>query len=585
MIALILIVPLIIALIAVLVLPQELSKVASIAGSVAGLALLAFVSMGTYTLQWFSSSGFTFSIVTSISQINMLLLGMILSIAPLVLLYSFGFIDTPSQQRRFYVEMLAFETSMVLFAMSGSFITMFIAWEFLSLTSYLLIGFWNEKEQANAAARKAITMVFIGDIAIFAAIVIAAVAFNTLTFSGVISSISSNGVAAFAIAVLLSIAVLTKSAQFPFQEWLTDAMEGPAPVSAFLHSTTMVKAGIFLVIVLLPIFAGTGIASIISVISLITVAIATMNALKEMHVKKIIAYSTIQELGLMLFAVSSGAVLAGVFLFFAQSFYKALLFFSAGSMMKATGEEDIRKIHGLRNRKVLYIATAAGVLSLVGFFPFSGFFASSALGSAFSANLFYYVVLNAFGLLTSFYMFRWLFFTSRKTGDAKVTVGYESLPRSMIIGAVVLGAATLLVSFTFLYYSSLFSVPYQVLLQLNTGTLDGIIVMAIALAGGVASYIAFRRGMVLKSKAVNSVLYSKNFFNWLYLVTANFVLGIASGALLFESLLDNAFKYFAAAVYDSAQLVRKLSYGEINAYVLTLSVALISIFIFVYLVK
>ncbi len=585
MIALMLMVPLVIALALVLVLPQGISKFIAMAGALAGLALLPFIGSGTYSVPWFSSAGLAFGLVTSVSQINLLLLAMVLGIAPLILLYSFGFMDTHSQQRRFYSEMLAFEAAMVLFAMSGSFITMFIAWEFLSLTSYLLIGFWNEKESANRAARKAITIVFIGDIAILAAIAVMTGAFGTLTFSGVIAALPGNSAAALVVAVLLGIAVLTKSAQFPFQEWLTDAMEGPAPVSAFLHSTTMVKAGVFLVMVLLPIFSSAGILPVISALSLITVAVATMNALKEMHVKRVIAYSTIQELGLMLFAVASGAVLAGVFLFFAQSFYKALLFFSSGAMMKATGEEDIRRISGLRRNNALYIATLFGVLSLAGFVPFDGFFAGSALGSAFSTNLVYYVVLNVFGILTSFYMFRWLFFTSRKEASAGTAVGFEMLPRSMVAGAIVLGIAALLASFAFPYFRYLFEMPYPVYSALGTSTADELVVLALAFAGAVASYAAFRKGLALRSRAATAIIYSKALFNGLYDISAAFILGIAAGAATFEHWLDVGFRGIGMSVYYSSGFIRRLSYGEINLYVLTLSVATMAMIALVYFVR
>ncbi len=585
MLALFIIIPLLIALLGVAVLPDSYSKAIALAGSVAGLAMLPFVQSGTYTMPWFSSAGFLFGITTSVGVLNIILLVMILSIAPLVLLYSFGFMDTQSQQRRFYIEMLAFEAAMVLFAVSGNFITMFIAWEFLSLTSYLLIGFWSDHSRANRAARKAITIVFLGDVAILSAIIIIAVAFHSLEFSSVLAAMPLHPQAALAAAVLLAFAALTKSAQFPFQEWLTDAMEGPAPVSAFLHSTTMVKAGVFLIIILLPLFEATGIAAVLSVVSLVTVAIATANALKERHVKKIIAYSTIQELGLMIFAVSSGAVLAGVFLFFAHSFYKALLFFSSGAMMKATGKEDITEISGLRKNNVLYIATLFGVLSIMGFVPFDGFFANSMLGSAFSANLLYYIILNAFGILTSFYMFRWLLFTSKKENSPDTGIMYTALPRSMVLSAMALGVAALLASFVVPYFSAISpALPYSYLASAYSFSVDGIVVIAAAAIGMAAGYIALRKNIAIKSAALNALLYNKWIFNRFYEYSAAFVCGIGDGAEFLEQKISSFYRGIAMSVYDSAGFIRKVSYGSINLYVLTLATAVVIAVVLIYFV-
>ncbi|MCL5427857.1 MAG: hypothetical protein M1321_01610 [Candidatus Marsarchaeota archaeon] len=585
MLVLLLLVPLLAALGAAAVAPQGLSRFIALAGSLASLALLPLVSSGTYVLQWFSSAGFAFGIVTSVSQLNLLLLAMVLGIAPLVMLYSFGFMDTLSQQRRFYAEMLAFEAAMALFAMSGSFITIFIAWEFLSLTSYLLIGFWNERESANAAARKAISIVLIGDMAMLAAIAVMAVAFKTLTFSGVIAGFSADPGAALVSVALLAVAALTKSAQLPFQEWLADAMEGPAPVSAFLHSTTMVKAGVFLIMLLLPMISGAGLAPAISVFGLITAAIATTNALKERQVKRVIAYSTVQELGLMIFAVASGAVIAGVFLFFAQSFYKALLFFSSGAMMKATDNEDITQISGLRRNRVLYVATIFGVLSLAGFVPFDGFFASSAIGSAFSANLAYYVILNAFGLLTSFYIFRWFLFTEQRDEKARDAVGFEAIPRSMSYSAAALGVATVLASLGVLYFMGTFRMPYAVASNLVIDPADAAIVTGIAVAGALSSYAVFRKRVGVMNIMANRVLYSRWLFNSLYRAVAAFVLGMASGAVMLERGIDSAFRGIGMSLYGSAAFVRRISYGEINYYVLTLSAAMVATVVLVYMAR
>ena len=258
MFALVLVVPLLVAMLAMFAVDQSKVKYVALAGSLLCVAVLPLASHGTGTITLFQLGSFSFQIITMLYNINLLLVMIILFIAPLIILYSFGFMDTPSEQRRFYLELIAFDAAMLAFAVSGNFILLFIAWELLSITSYLLIGFWHARERASRAARKAITVILIGDVCLLGSIAIFWGLFNTLSFAPIISSISTVDQVQLSEAVaLLIIAVFTKSAQIPFPEWLTDAMEGPTPVSAFLHSTTMVKAGVFLVIILLPIFIVT----------------------------------------------------------------------------------------------------------------------------------------------------------------------------------------------------------------------------------------------------------------------------------------------------------------------------------------
>src|SRR5271157_4909707 len=310
MLPLVLLVPLVVAIAAIAASRSRKSaKYVALGASLASLALFPLVSGGTESFGWLSLGNAALDITVSVAPINSLLLLIVLLIGPIVLLYSFGFMEFPSEQRRFYLEMLAFEAAMLAFAMSGSFVLLFIAWEFLSVTSYLLIGFWNVREGANRAARKAVTMVLIGDLALIGAMAILLVTFGTLDFSGIAGAAQGVQVPLSAVALLI-VAILAKSAQFPFHEWLPDAMEGPAPVSAFLHSSTMVKAGVFVSILLFPLFASSGTLPVLFYVGLVTVILSTLNAMRERKIKRVLAYSTVQELGLMLMAVGSGALLA-----------------------------------------------------------------------------------------------------------------------------------------------------------------------------------------------------------------------------------------------------------------------------------
>ena len=221
MLALIVLLPLVVAAFYVATLKGRdaaKAKYAAIAGSAAALALILTVSYGISAVPWFSVGSNSVGIVVSVTPLSYLLLLIVLAIGLLVFIYSAGYMDKLSEQRKYYIEMLVFEASMAAFAVSGNFILMFMAWEMMSLTSYLLIGFWHQREQANSAARKAITIVFIGDVAFLAAIALFWSLFGTLQFSQLLPLAASSSPRLYAAVLLLLIAVFTKSAQFPFQE-------------------------------------------------------------------------------------------------------------------------------------------------------------------------------------------------------------------------------------------------------------------------------------------------------------------------------------------------------------------------------
>ncbi len=592
MIALVLLIPLFAAIIAIAVVKNDswISYIA-LTGTLASLALLPVVSRGVTELNWFTVGAASIDITVMVTPINLLLIAAVLIIAPLVYAYSIGFMERKIEHRRFFIEMLAFEISMLAFAMSGNMILFFISWEFLSITSYLLIGFWNHREKANRAARKAITIVFIGDICILASIAILWSAYGSLEFNTIFYNVHAVPQAVYYAALFMIIAVATKSAQFPFQEWLPDAMEGPTPVSAFLHSSTMVKAGVFAVIVLFPLFALTNTLGIITVISAFTAVLATLNAMKETHIKRVIAFSTVQELSLMLLAVSAGAMLAGIYFFIAQTFYKALLFFSAGAVMKATGSEDIKgKAHGMSYDRLLVITTLFGVLSLAGFIPFDGFFSNVGLGASLSQNIPVYVFISVIGVLTSFYIFRWFLLASRKSNDPVLRARYAVQPKIMVYTMAILAVLTLAASFVFFNIGSLLrsgAAPAGYLQPYLYGNVPSnateyLVVSAEALIGAACGYVAYRK-RISASQTLSAIMYNSTIFNSAYALVAAFACGIAEGAALFDIYLNMFFDYIGRAVYSSGDVVRRVSTGSINAYALIFAIGLVIVLVMVYL--
>ncbi len=569
MIPFVILAPLLLAILAIaLDKSYKNAKYIAIGGSLLSLALFPLVSSGTESVGWLSIGGVQFALTASVSALNYMLLALVLTIGPLILIYSSGFMDLPSEQRRYYIEMLAFEAAMLTFAMAGDFIVLFIAWEFLSLTSYLLIGFWYDRDKAAAAARKAITIVLIGDIALLAAMVMFQNNFGSLQFSTILAGASSGSLALIPV-MLLFVAIMAKSAQFPLQEWLPDAMEGPTPVSAFLHSTTMVKAGVFVAIILFPLFSAAGILNFMLAIGAITVALGIFGATREKHVKRVLAYSTVQELGFMIVAVASGAVLAAVYFFFAQSFYKALLFFSSGSAMKATGKEDLEEISGMQQNRLIYITTLFGALALAGFIPFDGFFANIGIDYAFTTNLAAYALISFASLMTSFYIFRWLFMQSRKSSSARVALGYNSIPKSMSYSMVALAVATLGASAGFFVLPGFFA---------NIGggslTISAIDVGIETVLIGIGAYLSFaiykqrkrNRLRSMQPEVLFNAVYTATFINMSYRHFAEFVEAVADGVAYADSRLNSAFDWLGHFAVRLAEDMRVLASGSINAY-------------------
>lgn len=594
MIALILLLPLIVAILLLSIFKaDERAKYIAIAGSLAGLLMLPFIDYGIYKIPWFSVSGYAFGLSIMVTSINFILLAIVLLISPIVLLYSFGFMDNHSEDARFYIELLAFEAAMLAFAMSGDLLLLFISWEFLSVISYLLIGFWNHKDSAVRSARKAITIILIGDIALLASIVMLWNISGSLEIITVFSKISTYSSSDLGIvASLLAIAVFTKSSQFPFHEWLPDAMDAPTPVSAFLHSTTIVKAGVFAAILFLPLFAATNTAiSILLPISIVTIILSTLNALKETHIKRVLAYSTVQEIGLMLFGISIGAVYASLYFFIVQSFSKALLFFSSGVVMKTTETEDITETSGLRSNRIILITTLIAVLSLAGFFPLSGFFSNLLFGYFLTANMVAYAAITLVSLLTSFYIFRWFIFTLREPANKSVEMNYILQPRSMILSMVLILLPLLASPLAYLYlagflkggtspYPNLFSIP-----DASSGIMvqNAVIETLFVAAGLLASILVYRFRRSIKSTSLSNILYNGRIVRILYLGMARAVCDLSEGAVLFEAYLNRFIDYLGASLSRYLNSVRRLSSGSINAFALVISACLLALILYLYL--
>ncbi len=554
---------------------REIAKYVALGASLITLAMLPlFSSPGSFS--WFSFDGIEFQLSMAAGALNQLLLWIVALLSPIVLFYSFGFISLPSEQKRYYVEMLIFISSMLLVAMSSNLLTLFIGWEIMSVSSYLLVGFWYFKEKATKAARNVISTVIIGDISMFASLVIIGALSGSLNFpvAGVQWPLALK-----AASIFLLIALFVKSAQFPFHEWLPDAMEGPAPVSAMLHSATMVKAGVFVAMLLFPLFLYTHTSYLMLVFGLITAFISTFNAMRETHIKRVLAYSTVQELSLMFVAIGSNALLAAAYFFLVQSFYKALLFLASGAIMNATGKENLKDVSGLSSNRVALITTAFGVLSLAGFIPFSGFFANLELNAALGTNVIVYSLISVLSFLTSFFIFRWFAMCVKPAKTERERINYLGIPRSMLASMSVLATFTLVAGAILLYMPSLMKgVPYFAYNVPHTTLFDFFMLLLVVSIGSLISIFIYRNGEL--GNKLDAMQTTKE-MKMLYAYLAYFFILISEGVYLFDYLLGTFFDSIGEAASDLGDAVRKLSTGNAVFYALLAVLALVTIVIVV----
>lgn len=358
-------------------------------------------------------------------QLSSVFLLIITGVGFLIHLYSTSYMhdENDADFARYFSYLNLFVFSMLLLVLGGNYVIMFIGWEGVGLCSYLLIGYWFKNTAYNNAAKKAFVMNRIGDLGFLLGIFWMISAFGTTSFdklydpaTGIITSISNfNTTTIVGITLLLFVGAMGKSAQIPLYTWLPDAMAGPTPVSALIHAATMVTAGIYMIArsnIMYTLAPTT--MTVVAIVGLTTAIFAATIALKQNDIKKVLAYSTVSQLGYMFLGLGVGAYTGAVFHVMTHAFFKALLFLGAGSVIHAMGgEQDIRRMGGLsRHMKITYITFFIGCIAIAGIPPFSGFFSKDEiLAAAFAHNPIFYVFGLAGALLTAFYMFRLLAMT------------------------------------------------------------------------------------------------------------------------------------------------------------------------------
>jgi NADH-quinone oxidoreductase subunit L len=394
----------------------------------------------------------------TLDALSALMLMVITGVGFLIHVYSVGYMEHDPGIARFFSYMNFFIFSMLTLVLAADLVILIVGWALVALSSYLLIGFWHDRPSAVIAARKAFITQVIGDIALVIAAFLIVLNTHTLSLPNIFArtqAFPAGGLLITGICALLAIGAFAKSAQFPLHTWLPDAMEGPTPVSALIHAATMVTAGVYLIARFHVLFNLAPVAEgMVACVGMGTAVMAGVIALSQIDIKRVIAYSTMSQIGLMIYAVGIGAYSAGMFHFTIHAVFKALLFMAAGNVIHALhDEQDIRLMGGLHARmRWTHLAFGAGSLALGGFLLFSGWFSKEDLlgfGTVSGPGMFpwvLYIVGAGVNVLTGLYAFRLYFTVFQGEPQTARVFAVKEAGKAMLIPVVILGVLAVVVA-------------------------------------------------------------------------------------------------------------------------------------------
>lgn len=416
---------------------QELSAFIGIIFSYLSFHLSAYLFISNlnqmdfqWSIPWFEMGDTSVRLGVEIGALQVIMLMVVSLVNLLIQIYSWGYMKQDKRFTTYYAYLSLFAFSMLGLVISPNLFQIYFFWELVGVCSFLLIGFWYHRGAAVAAARKAFLMTRIGDIGLFIAMALVfwqVGSFELSEFRSAIDQGQIDPMMLTTIALLIFLAAMGKSGQFPLHTWLPDAMEGPTPISALIHAATMVAAGVYLIANMFWLFQASSVAlDVVAYVGGITAIFAALIAIRQNDIKKVLAFSTVSQLGYMMLALGSLSLTAGVFHLVTHAFFKALLFLVAGVVIVILGhEQDIRKMGGLLEKnRVLGVWFCIGCLALAGIPPFSGYFSKEEIILSSYLNgrmdLFVLSVLTTF--LTAFYIFRlyFLVFAGSYRGKAKI---------------------------------------------------------------------------------------------------------------------------------------------------------------------
>ncbi|SNV50327.1 NADH-quinone oxidoreductase subunit L [Chryseobacterium taklimakanense] len=561
--------------------------------------------------EWFRVNGIQVNFSFQIDQLSLMMIMIITGIGSLIHLYSIGYMSHDKGFHRFFAYLNLFVFMMLLLVMGSNYIILFIGWEGVGLCSYLLIGFWFKNKEYGKAARKAFIMNRIGDLGLLMGIFMIAFhtnAFDYLSVAQNASKFELDGSVIIFICAALFIGATGKSAQVPLYTWLPDAMAGPTPVSALIHAATMVTAGVYLVVRsnFLYVLAPTVMDGILF-IGLLTAAVAAFYAMRQNDIKKVLAYSTISQLGFMVVALGVGAYTAAMFHLMTHAFFKALLFLGSGSVIHAMGgEQDMRFMGGLKDKiKITHITFLIGTFAIAGMPLFSGMISKDEIMvAAWAKNPVFWVILFLIAAMTAAYMFRlyYLTFHGQFRGTEEQKHHLHESPLNMTVPLMVLAVLSVVGGFINLphiighgHYSKLQEWLSPVLVENAKSQLEanlkGVSVSTeyILIAATVAMFFAvwfiIRNIYVNKGKLPVAEeeytgwerlsakkLYVDELYNALFVRTVE---GLGRGGKMFDNnVLNKVVDFVGDGAEESGKSMKKLQNGNVENYVLVMSLAI-----------
>jgi NADH-quinone oxidoreductase subunit L len=406
---------------------------------------------------WMTSGSFQVPVAFLIDPLSLIMLLVVSGVSTIIHVYSVGYMHDDPGFPRFFAYLNLFVFFMLTLVGANNFLLMFVGWEGVGLCSYLLIGFWYEKQSASDAGKKAFVVNRIGDFGFLLGIFLLFWTFGSLNFREVFALAAKYPVGSgviTAITLFLFLGACGKSAQLPLYTWLPDAMEGPTPVSALIHAATMVTAGVYMVARCSTLYALSPFSlTVVAAVGALTAIFSATIGMCQFDIKRVLAYSTVSQLGYMFLACGVGAFVSGIFHLMTHAFFKALLFLGAGSVSHAlSGELDMRKMGGLRKKiPITYWTFIIATLAIAGIFPFAGFFSKDEIlwHSLVDGHLIYWGIATTAAFITAFYMFRAVFMTfyGESRVDPHVAHHIHESPPVMTVPLMILAGLSLVGGF------------------------------------------------------------------------------------------------------------------------------------------
>ena len=576
-------------------------------------SIFAFLHVQTYgavTVHYFDfihTNTLTIPFDFKVDALSSLFLLVITGVGSLIHLYSTAYMQEESAPHyaRYFAYLNLFIFSMLLLVLGDNYIIMFMGWEGVGLCSYLLIGYWFSNGNYNYAAKKAFIMNRIGDLGFLLAIFWLIAKLGTVSYSEVLTAeslakLSSADITG--ITLLLFVGAMGKSAQIPLFTWLPDAMAGPTPVSALIHAATMVTAGIYMITRSNILFSHSEITqNIVAIIGISTALLAATIAIKQNDIKKVLAYSTVSQLGYMFLGLGVGAYSGAVFHVITHAFFKALLFLGAGSVIHAMHhEQDIRKMGGLKSKlPITHITFLIGCIAIAGVPPFSGFFSKDEiLAAAFEKNKIYWVLGLVGAAMTAFYMFRLYAttFLGKFRGSNEQEAHLHESPLAMTLPLIVLAILSALGGAIGIPHimggnhwltgqlSTIVSTPQEAHLAVSTEwILMGISVAIAAIALLIALSRYSKQTDEEPSSAIGKFFYHKWYIDEFYqkaIIEPLNKFALFLKEFIEKKVIDGAVNGTGKLVQFSARKVRLIQNGQAGYYILFMVLGIITLFLF-----